>query len=363
MAKNKENLLCIGLMSGTSCDGIDAALIETDGKEFIKAGIGLTFDYPQVFRNQLKKLMQGEYGHFLQLEKQLTEFHCEAVQALLKKSALKSSEIDLLGFHGQTVVHNPTEGITWQIGNIQGLAHSTGINTIGDFRSRDVSSGGQGAPLVPIYLKYLTEKMPKPLMLVNIGGVANICYLGETSVLAFDTGPGNALIDDHMHKHFKLPFDRDGDTARSGSIDTNLLQDLLEDDYFSQKPPKSLDRNHFASQKLDSIPPKNAVATATEFTAIAIARSLQHCKSHPKMVIVSGGGRKNTFLMERLQVHFGAIPVQKCDVHNIDGDLLEAHAFGYLAVRSYRNLPISFPETTRTRQPLSGGVFCRVSAS
>lgn len=363
MARNKENLLCIGLMSGTSCDGIDAALIETDGKEFIKAGIGLTIDYPQDFRDQLKKLMQGEYSHFLKLEKQLTEFHYEAVQALLKKSMLKPSDIDLLGFHGQTVVHNPAEGITWQIGNIQGLAYSTGINTIGDFRSRDVNAGGQGAPLVPIYLKYLTGKMSKPVMHVNIGGVANICYLGENSILAFDTGPGNALIDDLVQKHFKGSFDRDGDIARSGNIDHDLLREMLAHDYFNQKPPKSLDRNQFASQKLDSMTPKNAVATATEFTAIAIAKSLEYCEGAPKMVIVAGGGRKNTFLMERLQVHFGEIPVQKCDTHNIDGDLLEAHAFGYLAARSYRNLPISFPETTRTRQPLSGGVFCRVSAS
>ncbi len=363
MNKNKENLLCIGLMSGTACDGIDAALIETDGKEFIKAGMGLTIEYTQDFRNQLIRLMKGEYGHFLQLEKQLTELHCEAVQALLKKAELKPRDIDLLGFHGQTVVHKPADGITWQIGNIQGLAHSTGINTIGDFRSRDVSAGGQGAPLVPIYLKHLTEKMPKPLMLVNIGGVSNICYLGENSILAFDSGPGNALIDDLMQKHFQLPVDRNGDTARSGSIDNNLLQELLADDYFSQKPPKSLDRNRFSNKKLDGIPAKNALATATEFTAIAIARSLEHCEGTPKMLIVSGGGRKNAFMMERLQAHLGAIPVQKCDAHNIDGDLLEAHAFGYLAARSYRNLPISFPETTRTRQPLSGGVFCRVSAS
>ncbi len=345
----------IGLMSGTSCDGIDAAYLETDGDNFVKLGAGVYLPYDKNFSFELVELTKGNYTNLVEVEKELTLLHGKAVKALLQKLGKKSEEIDYLGFHGQTIAHDISKKYTKQIGDIGLLTKTTGIKTVGDFRTQDVAAGGQGAPLVPIFLKALATK--KPMTFLNIGGVANITYVSEDDLIGFDTGAGNALINDYIQANFDKTYDDNGEIASAGKIDAEVLEQGMKHPYFARKIPKSLDRNtfsSFASNVSTKLEKNDAVATLTEFTVQGVKVAMQMLPTPSDTLVVSGGGRKNSHIMNRLK-HECAINTVDIDSLGIDGDMLEAYAFGYLAVRSALNLPISFPTTTNVPTPMSGG--------
>lgn len=358
-----EILKVIGLMSGTSLDGIDAALLETDGQEIVRPGPGLTVPYG----NEMRALLRGALEaaprvsrdqpvptSILEAERRMTEAHAAAAKALLAMVGTA----DLIGFHGQTILHRPEMGRTWQIGDGALLARLTGIDVINDFRSADVAAGGQGAPLMPLYHAARARQLGRaePLVVVNIGGVAQVTYIWGDTVLAFDTGPGNAPIDDWMQRHTGSPVDQDGAFAATGNVDEAALAQMLANPYFQRLPPKSLDRMDFGMAAVERLSPADGAATLTAFTAASLARAADHFPREAQSWIVSGGGRHNRTLMAMLTARVGA-PVMSADEAGWDGDALEAEGFAYLAMRAKLGLPLSLPTTTGVAQPMTGGKF------
>jgi anhydro-N-acetylmuramic acid kinase len=346
----------IGLMSGTSMDGIDAALLRTDGRERIEAGPALTLPYDDGFRQRLRAILGGK-GDVRGVERDLTLRHAEAVKALLAKAGLAPGQVGLVGFHGQTILHAPDRGKTWQIGDGALLAAETGIDVVCDFRSADVAAGGQGAPLVTVFHAALSAGLERPLAVLNIGGVSNVTWIGASGdLLAFDTGPGNAPIDDWALRHTGTAVDRDGALARSGKVDRAILDRLLAHPYFAQRPPKSLDRNSFDLSQVNSLGTADGAATLTAFTTGAVHRASTHFPAAPRRWIVCGGGRHNPAILQGLRDLLG-VPVDPAEAVGWDGDALEAQAFAYLAVRSRLGLPLSLPGTTGVSRPQPGGVL------
>lgn len=357
----------IGLMSGTSMDGIDVAYMETDGQDKVRCGGTATFPYRPEFRHKLKNI-QGGQGPVAEVETELTQLHAKAVSAFLAKINRNPATIDVIGFHGHTIAHAPTgnpnaPGRTWQIGDGQSLAQQTGISVVAGLRYADVAAGGQGAPLVPVFHRALVVDEEKPLAVVNIGGVANVTWIGEgqdpsgKDLLAFDTGPGNALIDDWVLRHTGIPLDKDGALAIKGTANKHIVKALLAHPYFKAPPPKSLDRNAFDALKaVADLSVENGAATLAAFTVESIVLAAAAFPSAAKLWIIGGGGRRNPVLMEGLRQRL-EVPVISADDVGWDGDGLEAHAWGYLAVRSLAGHPISFPTTTGVAEPCKGGIL------
>ena len=363
MTKNKI-YTALGLMSGTSLDGIDVALIKTDGEDYVEFGPSMTVPYEQDFRDRLRRVL-GPAGRAApgadRTERRLTLIHADAVQAFLEREKLEPGDIDVIGFHGHTVYHNPQNGITVQLGDGELLANWVSIPVVNDFRSRDVNSGGEGAPLVPVFHKALLKSAPEvelPAVVLNIGGVSNVTWVGEgeNDLMAFDTGPGNAPLNDWVRIHQSEDLDRDGIMAAKGQVHEDILKKMLANDYFDRKPPKSLDRQDFCRECVHDFSLEDGAATITAFIAHSIARGAEHFPQPAKSWIVTGGGRLNPTLMNMLRDATGA-NVQSADSFGWDGDALEAQAFAYLAVRADRWLPISFPATTGVSEPMSGGTM------
>ncbi len=330
----------LGLMSGTSMDGIDVAYIETDGLKKVRRGAFLSVPYTSAFRKKLKAALGKKSAP--KLEKELTQLHAGAVKAFLKKRRVKA---DALGFHGHTLFHAPAKKITVQIGDGKLLTKLTGIPAVWDFRSDDVRAGGEGAPLVPVYHQALASGWPQPCAFINIGGVSNITYIDGKNLIAFDTGPGNALIDDWVLKHTGKAFDRDGALARKGRVDRKHVKVFLKDAFFVRKPPKSLDRDEFSRFVPRHLNAVDGVATLTAMTAQSIAAALRHLPKKPKLLAITGGGRKNKTLMQAIAKASG-VTVIKVEDKKLNGDAMEAEAFAYLAARVLKKLPISYPSTT-----------------
>ncbi len=355
----------IGLMSGTSMDGVDAALIETDGYSIFDSGPHLTIPYEPAFRNELQNLVNGDYRRSNLIEEQLTLKHADAVNKLLNDFSIPPNQIDLIGFHGHTIIHKPEEKFTWQIGDGNLLAQTTGIDVINDFRSADVKAGGQGAPLVPIFHHLLTKDMELPIIILNIGGVANITWVDEhvDNLIGFDTGPGNALIDDWVSSHGNFVYDVDGKIALSGHVNRNKLKELMSHPFFDAPAPKSLDRDTFrvfVTSVLDGETLQNGAALLTAFTVSAIIRGIENLPKPSRTCIVVGGGRHNNAIMSQLDGKL-SINVLSGDLVGWTGDAIEAQAFGFLGVRSKRGLAISFPGTTGVPFSMSGGKYYPVS--
>jgi len=352
-------ILALGLMSGTSCDGVDAALVATDGRSSLRCAETVTLAYPEDFRQRLRDAMVNREAPPAVVE-ELTRRHADAVAELLSRAATQAHEVGVVGFHGQTLLHEPEKRRTWQIGDGALLARLTGIDTVSDFRSADVAAGGQGAPFAPLFHRALAEShgkpLPRPLAVLNIGGVANVTWIGagEDEIIAFDTGPGNALIDDWALRHLGRPVDEDGRLAAAGAVDARALEALLDDAYFARPAPKSLDRDAFDPSPLEELSPADGAATLVAFTAAAVVRGLEILPEAPRAWLVTGGGRRNPMLMEALGQRLG-VPVDPVDSLGWDGDGLEAQAFAYLAVRSLAGLPLSLPTTTGVPRPLTGG--------
>jgi anhydro-N-acetylmuramic acid kinase len=344
-------------MSGTSLDGVDAALIRTDGERVLEFGACLTRPYPQALRDRLRTILGG-VGAIADVEREMTLFHAEVVEALLRESATPRADVAVIGFHGQTILHRPEQGRTWQIGDGALLAERVRIAVVNDFRTNDVRAGGQGAPLVPVYHAALTGALVRPLAVLNLGGVGNVTWIGENDeLLAFDTGPGNALIDDWVARHTGRPVDLDGALAKEGSVDADALRAFRDHPYFARRPPKSLDRDDFAKAAetlVVGFSIADGAATLSAFTCAAVDLAQAYFPVPPRRWLVCGGGRHNPFLMEELCRCLKA-PVDPVDVVGWDGDALEAQAFAFLAVRSLRGLPLTWPGTTGVAQPQTGG--------
>jgi anhydro-N-acetylmuramic acid kinase len=365
-----EILKCIGLMSGTSLDGIDAALLETDGESVAVPGAALTLAYDAATRAMLRQALDDAVGvargspvpyAIREAERVSTEAHADAVFALLTKARLQAADVALIGYHGQTILHRPKQHWTWQIGDGAALARRTGIDVVNDFRSADVKAGGEGAPLVPLYHAALvkeTRSLELPVAVVNIGGVANVTYISRDTILAFDTGPGNAPIDDWAHRHTGRPVDEGGALANAGRVNDAALTTMLEHAFFERVPPKSLDRLDFGADAVAGLSAEDGAATLTAFTAAAIARAREHFPEAPTTWVVCGGGRLNPRLMAELRARMNA-PVLAAEDAGWRGDFIEAEAFAYLAARSVKGLPLSLPTTTGVRQPMTGGKLHR----
>ena len=358
----RRTLTALGLMSGTSMDGIDAAVIRTDGERLVDPGPGTTTAYDRAFRQRLTEELRRAYmggEPDADTVSDLTLRHAEAVSRLLDDNGLPASEVDIIGFHGHTVLHRPEDGFTRQIGDGALLARATGIPVVDDFRARDVAAGGQGAPFAPLFHAALAADLDKPLAVLNIGGVANLTWIGEDGTLvAFDTGPGNALIDDWTRRTTRHAMDEGGRLAAGGRVDALVLATLLRHPYFRVPPPKSLDRGDFQRDAVQGLSPADGAATLTGLTAGAVARALDFLPAPPRRWLVCGGGRHNPSLMAALCQALETA-VEPVEAVGWRGDVLEAQAFAFLAVRSLYRLPLSLPSTTGVPTPTTGGVLHR----
>ncbi|MEK9753179.1 MAG: anhydro-N-acetylmuramic acid kinase [Rhodospirillaceae bacterium] len=360
----QRRLRAIGLMSGTSADGIDAAMLETDGDTVFAFGPTLGIEYDAEFRQRLRALMGRPPDGSAEgqaVMRELTLRHADAVRALLGKAGMAAEAIDLVGFHGQTVFHAPDDGITCQLGGGALLAKETGIPVVCDFRSADVAAGGEGAPLVPVFHAALSRTLERPVAMLNIGGVANVTWISpDGGVLAFDTGPGGALIDDWAARHTNRALDADGALARSGRCDEERIETWLGGSYFTRAAPKSLDRDTFAEilADLEDMSPADGAATLTAFSAAAVAAGARLFPAQPLRWLVTGGGRHNPVLMAELRRRLG-VPVEPVEAVGWDGDTLEAQAFAFLAVRSVFGQALTYPQTTGVTRPTRGGVLFR----
>ncbi len=346
----------IGLMSGTSADGVDAAVVDTDGCDRVACGPWLTAPYGVALRHRLRTLDRHDEAEVRTVEAALTDAHIGAVAAL---SAGLDAPAVVVGFHGQTIHHDPARGGTRQIGDARRLASACGIDVVADFRAADMAAGGQGAPLAPLYHAALAADLEKPLAVLNLGGVANVTFLDDSPdhIRAFDTGPGNALLDDWAARRAGTPIDLDGRMAAAGAVDPARLAVLMSDPYFDAPGPKSLDRDHFSAlavRVLEGLSPVDGAATLAAFTAAAVASARVHLPRAPTQWLVCGGGRRNPALMRALAARLGA-PVDPVEAVGWQGDALEAQAFAWLAVRSLKGLPLSVPQTTGVAQPCPGG--------
>ncbi|WP_170382950.1 anhydro-N-acetylmuramic acid kinase [Ruegeria atlantica] len=354
----------LGAMSGTSLDGVDTAVVETDGQRIVGFGPSGYRAYSEQERSVLRSALGQWYGPDVDAAAELvTIAHAEALS--------EYEQIDLIGFHGQTLAHEPRGRGTLQVGDGKGLAQALGVPVVWDFRSDDVAMGGEGAPLAPIFhfacAKWIGAT--EPLCFLNLGGVGNLTYVDPSfegpeapgALLAFDTGPANAPVDDLMQARLGLPMDRDGAVARGGTVEMGALELFLAEPFFSRMPPKSLDRNDFAEMigLVKELSDADAVATLTGMCAVGVVQGMEHCPKPPSRVLVTGGGRRNPVLMEMLRVSLDC-PVEPVEAVGLDGDMLEAQAFAYLAVRVARGLPTSCPGTTGVQALVGGGVVSSV---
>jgi anhydro-N-acetylmuramic acid kinase len=361
----------LGLMSGTSLDGIDVAVIETDGERVLNRGFPATYPYSDAFREQLRQGLADAAGlksrgarpsRLKLLERYLTELHGEAVANYLADHDITPESIDVIGFHGQTVLHRPEAGLTVQLGDGALLADLCGRPVVYDLRAADVAAGGQGAPLASVYHRAIASEIAqRPLVILNLGGVANVTWIGpDGTLIAFDTGPASAMIDDWCQAKAGLPFDAEGRLAARGRADQNIVQGWLDAPFFMSPPPKSLDRNAFDAAPIAGCAVEDGAATLTAFSAAAVARAIDHFPQRPELWIASGGGRRNPTLLGMIAERVAA-PVLPAEDFGFDGDGVEAEAWAYLAVRSCLGLPITFPGTTGVRAPLTGGLLADVA--
>jgi anhydro-N-acetylmuramic acid kinase len=366
----------IGLMSGTSYDGVDVALIETDGEEIGRLGPTGYRPYSDPEREVVRRAIavsanltdrSARPAMLAEAEELVTDMHAEAVEAFLAANGMPPSEVAVVGFHGQTVLHRPDRGLTIQLGNGAALAGRIGIPVVYDFRAADVAAGGHGAPMVPVFHRAMLRliKRAHPVGVLNLGGVANITFInGGAELVACDTGPGNALIDDFVRLRTGQPQDDEGRAAAAGKVDEAAVARVLKHPFFSTPPPKSLDRNafrHWVTEegRLASKSTQDGAATLTAITAASVAHATTVLPRPPVAWIVAGGGTRNPTLMRMLAERLAPAQVETAGAVGWSADALEAQAFAYLAVRTLKGLPLTFPTTTGAPRPLTGGILVR----
>lgn len=365
--------LAIGLMSGTSMDGADAALVRTDGLCHVEVLNHGSIQYSETFRKTLKNSLNDAEaitistdrpGNLRQVEVELTDIHAQLVRKILKDACVSYHDVDILGFHGQTVLHKPEKALTVQIGNGQQLANETGIDVIYDMRQNDIANGGQGAPLVPVYHRALATKLSSeidfPAAFVNIGGISNMTFVdAQNGLYAFDCGPGNALIDQWMSMKTGEPFDMDGCASLRGTAIDKIVSTYEKHPFFLQEKPGSLDWRSFAPLSDMAISVEDGAASLSYITSFGIMNSLRHLPARPKTIILSGGGVYNQAIvadLEQMAAQHG-INVIKMEALGYCSDSIEAEAWAYLAVRSFYRLPLTYPTTTGCKWPVTGGLM------
>jgi len=368
----------IGLMSGTSMDGVDASLIRSNGIDEFTNILDKYYEYDDSLHQELIDLRNlilvdedlRKYSNRLsELEREITIFHSKVVNEISLKY---NDEIDFIGFHGQTIFHNPEKKITKQLGEGNLLSQIVNKRVIYDFRQKDLKNNGQGAPLTPIFHHLLSQNINKkykiefPVCFINIGGISNITKISkknevlEENLEAFDSGPGNCLIDEWIRKNSNKNFDLGGSIAKSGKINQLILNQII-DNFKIESYEKSLDIKDFDISFARGLSLEDGCATITNFTAYLIAKGIEHSNlngTKPIKYLICGGGRKNSFLIQNIKDYLSNnknISLDIIDKYSYDGDYVESQAFGYLAIRSFLNLPISFPKTTGCKTPTVGG--------
>ena len=349
--------ISVGFMSGTSCDGVDVAILDTDGRNQVTVLGGFTHPYDVALRSRLLHASQQDIPivELLRLERDLSIHHVRTFQLLLDANPPLRSEVSILGFHGHTVRHIPEEALTLQIGNPWILAEELGIPVVADFRRCDLAAGGEGAPLVPLFHQALFANEDFPTMVLNLGGVANVTWLGEQEqIVAGDTGPGCGLIDAWVQKMAGLPYDRDGKIAMSGQVDNKVVEAALATAFFSRPLPKSADRYDFEHVDVSGLSVENGAATLCAISVEAVYRAALKLPKMPTQLFVTGGGVHHPLIMRLLKERFGE--VRSVRERGLDPDTLEAQCFAWLAVRHLKKLPLTIPETTGCKRPQMGGV-------
>jgi len=350
----------IGVISGTSMDGIDVALVESDGEAELRPGPGATYPYPPALRRELLSIaadaQRAEHAALVGEDDAVSDSHADAIERFMRANALRSGDVALIGLHGQTILHRPEKRFTRQLGSGARVAVRLGIDTVDRFRHADVAAGGQGAPFAPLYHRALAARLERPLMVLNLGGVGNVTYIDDTTTIAFDTGPASALLDDWVMRHTGAPYDADGAIAASGQVDGAILAELMAHPYFALPAPKSLDRNDFHARAriIERLGLVDGAATLAAFTIESVAAALAQVPRKPSRWLVTGGGRRNAFFMRGLARRL-EVAVEPVEAVGWDGDFIEAQCFGYLALRSVRGLPLSLPTTTGVPRPMPGG--------
>ena len=365
----------LGLMSGTSGDGVDASIISSDGNDNYSEIINKYFKYDEKIHENLEKLrdkisnsedLNNNKEEINTLEKEITLFHAKASKEIL---GLTKSKVDFIGFHGQTIYHNPLKKISKQIGNGKLLSQLTEKTVVYNFRQNDIKNGGEGAPLSPIFHKLIVKqkKIKLPVCILNIGGISNITLIKKKSdndsLLSKDLGPGNCLIDEWIRKNTKYKFDNQGEIAKKGKINELILNQAL--DNYDNRPNQQIstfDIKDFNLNFIRGLNLEDGAATLTDFTAKIIVDELYDFLSKYKVkslkVLVCGGGRKNTYLIDRIKsILLNNLIIEPLDNYGVNGDFVESQAFGFLAIRSFLKLPISFPKTTGCLMPSIGGVI------
>jgi len=367
-----DELTVIGLMSGTSMDGVDAAILKTNGVQVTGRGSTFSLSYSPDERAVLRQAVEEARFWTQDMDRPavldeaeaiVTRRHIEAVAGLLQ---FQRGKVDLIGFHGQTVLHRPERRWTVQLGDCAAMAAEFGIPVVGDFRQADVAAGGQGAPFAPLYHRALIRSLPEdaapamgPAVVVNMGGVGNVTYIDRETVLAFDTGPANGPVDDWVAAHTSQSYDKGGAIAAKGRVKEDRIREALLHPYFAQDPPKSLDRLDFTMELAGGLSVEDGAATLTAFSAICVAQARAHFPAEPVAWIVCGGGRHNPTLMMMISAAVPAI-VYSAEDMGWRGDHLEAEAFAFLAARSVKGMPLSLPTTTGVPGAMPGGVLYEV---
>jgi len=368
-------MTAVGLMSGTSMDGIDAALIRSDGEGVVEP-LGSTFlAYPTNLRRSIEAMLHTVAGcrsrddlpdEALRLGEDITAHHVRAVEQLLAVTGQAAAGVDVIGFHGQTVLHRPDIGLTVQLGDGQRLANVTGIATVWDMRANDLAHGGQGAPLVPVYHQALAARLDEKtrncgVAFVNIGGISNATFLrSDAQPAATDCGPGNALIDQWVQRQAGIPFDDGGRIASEGVVDEDAVSRYMTLPFFCRAQPKSLDRQDFTLEPLGACELSDGAATLAMVTARAIIYEANACQSPPRTIILSGGGAHNSAIVSALKkTARGGMRIITAHDAGFDGDMMEAECWAYLAVRSLKELPLTYPSTTGCTMPVTGGMLSK----
>ena len=367
----------IGLMSGTSMDGIDIALLRTDGDSVVRHGPSGYFPYDATLRATWQKALltaksirqRNERPQDLgEAERMLTLAHAATVKSFLSRHGLSADSIDVIGFHGQTVLHRPDDALTVQIGDGPLLAEETGIDVVYDMRANDMVHGGQGAPLIPVYHAALAANLPEhfetPAVFVNIGGISNLTFIGKSGELAaFDSGPGNMLIDQWIEAHTGKTYDKGGATAARGAVVPSLVSRYMESPFFSANIRRSLDRSDFMPPAKGEVSLEDGARTLAHLTGAAILKSASYLPEAAKTYVVCGGGRLNPVIMAEFseQAAIVGAKVIAAEEAGFDGGAMEAEAWAYLAVRSPRGLPLTYPGTTGVSEPVTGGVLAKAS--
>jgi len=359
----------IGLMSGTSIDGMDCSFVTTDGENLVSIKFEKTYKYSNNYRNKIKKIIKYLNNKKLKKtnkyvrdnEKFVTNKFIQIIKKFTKEYNIKYSSIDYIGISGQTVFHYPKYKKSIQLGSCKEINKKLKLKIVGNFRENDIKNGGQGAPIAVFYHNYILKNFLPSAIIINLGGIANISGIDNKKLIAFDVGPANVIIDDLMYHFYKQNYDKDGQIAFKGKINQRIINIYKNEKFFKLQYPKSLDREYFKkySNLLKKIKMKDAICTASIMTIEGILLGIKILNINFKSLILTGGGRNNLFIVKKLKKIFKSKRKQiiLVDELNFNGDFLEAQAFAYLAIRCVRNLPLSIPTTTGVKKPISGGLI------